>query len=67
MDCDTAHKIFTSMNLNTSSNRTSAAFDRNESPAKKTFGSFKSMKRDKKKSIIAHDIEMENAPNEEID
>ena len=55
------------MNLNTSSNRTSAAFDRNESPAKKTFGSFKSMKRDKKKSIIAHDIEMENAPNEEID
>lgn len=54
LDCDTAHKIFTSMNLNTSSNRTSAAFNREESPAKKTFGSFKSMKRDKqKRSIVA--------------
>jgi len=53
------------MNLNTSGNRTSA---NHESPPKKTFGSFKSMKRDKIKkapTTIEQDVEMENAGGDE--
>lgn len=49
LDQETAIKILSHMNLNTSTNRTSALNIEEDSPQKKTFGSFKSMKRDKQK------------------
>lgn len=65
LDADTAHKIFSSMNLNNSSSRTTAAYVAESSPVKKTFGSFKALKKDKKKQKQNEDIEMENAGGNE--
>ena len=44
LDADTAHKIFSSMNLNNSSNRLSAPYSP-EKKQKKSFSSFKNMKK----------------------
>ena len=66
LDADTAHKIFSSMNLNNSSSRTTAAYVAENSPVKKTFGSFKALKKDKKKQQkLNEDMEMENAGGNE--
>jgi hypothetical protein len=67
LDADTAHKIFSSMNLNNSSSRTTAAYVGESSPVKKTFGSFKALKKDKKKQKQNEDMEMENAGGKDDD
>ena len=68
LDADTAHKIFSSMNLNNSSSRTTAAYVAESSPVKKTFGSFKALKKDKKKQQkLNEDMEMENAGGKDED
>ena len=55
------------MNLNNSSSRIAAPNVGESSPVKKTFGSFKALKKDKKKQKQTEDIEMENAGGEDED
>lgn len=54
LDADTAVKIFGSMNMATSTQRQSAPF-----VEKQSFGSFKSMKKNKKQNLAGKDEEMD--------
>lgn len=62
LDAEITVKILSHMNLNTSGSRTSAVMPE-PSPQKKTFGSFKSMKRDKQLRNL--DDDMKNAGTED--